>query len=265
MWLLAPEDIVNDAVRMDRPSNVGDGLFIRWDSEDGENHTRFATWDELGIDDIIFSQYGSELYSNKPYLQSPNFSGWVWPHTRDKVVPNVNPDNWIELPYTFRKICCEIIGTRDGYIALTIPYMAGYSPLRSGDQKMYFSRDGYEWEEIETPEEARSGDNSEEAPIFLWSLRKIGESVFVAGANEEVMEDGTINRWWIIDPEGTNWRSVESTPYAYMDEWLDGWTRVVVNDDVAIIQHDDGTIERRQLPTPSAPTSAPPSVTPQPR
>ena len=198
-----------------------------------------------------------DLYANKPYLQSPNFSGWVWPHIWDAEDPNEHLDNWIELPYTWAKICCDIVGTKDGYIALTIPYMAGYSPLWSGDQRMFFSRDGYEWEEIETPEETRSGENNEEAPAFLWSLRQIGETIFVSGAGEEVMYDGTLNRWWVIDPDGTNWRKLESTQYAYMEEWLHGWTHVVVNGNIAVIQHDDGRIERRQLPTSLEPLSTP--------
>ncbi|WP_419847382.1 hypothetical protein [Candidatus Poriferisocius sp.] len=250
MWILVPDDIFQEAVRIGSPLESQEGMFITWYLEDGGSNTRLVPWEELGIDGDIFQQYGSDLYSNKPYLQSPNFSGWVWPHIWGTDVPNVNTENWIELPYISRKICCEIIGTGDGYIALTIPYMAGYSPLWSGYQRMFFSRNGYEWEEIETPEETRSREDSEETPIFLWSLRKIGELIFVSGVDEQVMEDGSVNRWWVIDPDGTNWRRLESTQYAYMDEWLDGWARVVANGDVAIIQHHDGTFERHQLPTP---------------
>ena len=249
MWLLLPDDIINDAVPIDRLFASNDGISVTWYTKDNESKTRKLSWEELGIDQDIFYEYGSDLYTQKAAWSSENFSGWVWPHIWDAEGANEYPANWIELPYIFHKTCCDIIGTKDGYIALTIPRMMGYSPLRSGYQRMYFSRDGYEWDEIETPKETKSGEHSGEASLFIWSMRQIGEAIFVSGADEEVMSDGSLNRWWVIDPDGTNWRKLESTQYAYMEEWLDGWIRVTVNGNIAVIHHLDGTIERRQLPT----------------
>lgn len=222
IWRLLPDDvkenIAGSSTLWPLSENGEEGFLIDWSSADGLSKQRFFSSEELGISHEIFSIYGSE-YGNKPYLQSSNFSRWVWPEVWNEKSSVDYPDNWTELPYIGAKRCCDIIGTTAVYLALTEPYLAGYNPLWSGPQEMFFSRDGYEWESIETPESTHMEDRREQGDssfTFIWSIHNLGDAILVSGHWYSDFPDYALGdpAMWIIDPDGTNWREADPTEYA---------------------------------------------------
>lgn len=102
IWRLLPDDvkenIAGSSTLWPSSENGEEGFLIDWSSADGLSKQRFFSSEELGISHEIFSIYGSE-YGNKPYLQSSNFSRWVWPEVWNEKSSVDYPDNWTELPY----------------------------------------------------------------------------------------------------------------------------------------------------------------------
>ncbi len=221
-----PDDVKEDIARVSYLwsswENGEEGFHFEWYSVDGSIKQRFFSSEEWGMSHEVFFTYGSE-FGNKPYLQSRNFSRWVWPEVWDDKTSVDYPDNWTELPYIGAKRCCDIIGTSAGYIALTEPYFAGYNPLWSGTQWMFFSRDGYEWVPIETPKSTHMKHRFEQGDnpfTFIWSIRNHEDVVIVSGNwYLGLPGDGPGDPiMWIIDPDGTNWREVESTEFEMSGE-----------------------------------------------
>ena len=222
-YLMAPDDIRSEAVYItyDNSAICPIGIELQWYTVDSTYETldsRCMTWDELGIDYNTFWYYASFL-GNKPYAQSENFSGWVWSQEWEFVASSGDSKTWVELPYIGAKRCCDIIGTTAGYLALTEPYLAGYNPLWSGPQEMFFSRDGYEWESIETPESTHMEDRREQGDssfTFIWSIHNLGDAILVSGHWYSDHPDYALGdpAMWIIDADGTNWREADPTEYA---------------------------------------------------
>ncbi len=220
IWRLVPDDVKEDITGWynlwSSSENGEEGLLFNWSAADGSSKYRFVSYEELGISDEIFSTYGSE-FGNKPNLQSPNFSGWVWSQEWESTIPSEGSNGWVELPYTPLKVCCDVIGTQEGYMALTIPHFAGYDPHRSGEQIIYYSRDGHEWEPIDTPESVHSQDwhDQGDTPFtFIWSIRNHESDVLVSGHWYSFSDFQGDPIMWIIDPDGTNWREVDPADLA---------------------------------------------------
>lgn len=225
---MAPEDIRAEAVYIsfDAWADCLDGMTLEWFTADTTYESRVSrcvTWDELGIDEDTFWRYASFL-GNKPYLQSPNFSGWVLPQEWDATVSSRNSRDWIELPYIGEKLCCDIIGTSAGYLALTEPYLAGYNPLWSGTQRMFFSPDGYEWKPIETPDITHTQwhtDHDGTPFVFIWSIHNLGDSVLVSGNwFADYYSSPVEPAMWIIDPDGTNWREIDPAEHPDLSRYV---------------------------------------------
>ncbi len=217
-YRMAPSDIKEEAawVEVDPWAFCQDGIELYWRTRDSTQDSQCVTWDELGMDEDTFWLYASE-YGNKPYHQSPNFSGWVWSQEWESTIPSESSNGWVELPYIPLKLCCDIIGTQEGYMALTIPFFAGYDPHRSGEQRIYFSHDGYEWVPIETPESVHSNDWHEQGDTpftFIWSIRSRESDVLVSGHWYSFSDYQGDPIMWIIDPNGTNWREVDPADLA---------------------------------------------------
>ena len=196
------------------------GIMVCWHDEEGSRQEIFLPWEDLNMDRDTFWYYGSN-FGNKPYLQSPNFSGWVWPGKWD---PNENVpsnDGWVQLPYIGDKLCCEVLSTHAGYLALTIPWFAGYSPIKSGTQVLFFSPDGRGWSRVETPEETHAksdwGTPCEESYWFVESIEDFNGKVLAKAENSHnhwnwdwEARGSPPRRSWIIDPDGTNWRLLDA-------------------------------------------------------
>ena len=198
------------------------GVAVCWYDEVGERQEIFFPWEDLNMNQDTFLYYGSN-FGNKPYLQSPNFSGWLWSSKWDSEAGSVSSGGWVELPYIPGKLCCELLRTDAGYLALSIPGWSGYSPIRSGTQVLFFSPDGREWSRLETPEEtyARSGQGDwgtpcEESYFFIESIEPYGDKVLVKAENSHdhwnwdwENRGPPPRRSWVVDPDGTNWRILE--------------------------------------------------------
>lgn len=223
VYRLLPDDITED-INWSPPCSFDysayqdgeSGITVCWYDEESIKQERFIPWDDLNMDRDTFGYYGSN-FGNKPYLQSPNLSGWVWPAKWDSYENEYNGGGWVELPYVGEKLCCELLSTDAGYLALTIPWMAGYSPIRSGTQVLFFSSDGHEWSEIDTPTETHARSEwwtiCEESYFFIQSIEKYEDKILVTAENSYNHWNGpwpTPKRIWIMDSDGTNWKLVDA-------------------------------------------------------
>ena len=206
-WEIAPADIRETAryIQLGDPDYVGGeyvqgesrGLEIDWATEQQEPSdpylSRFVTWEELGIDEDTYRDYGWVHFANKPYTPSWLASGEAWVAEWGNVpvrnsLPDVDGGFW-----------SEVVGTDAGYIARSNWGEGGY-PQVAGPE--YFSADGSYW----VP-----GDN----PI----LGKLPYSGVMSVVTDGVMLNGrsyspgfvTLSEslLWLGDPTGTNWRPVE--------------------------------------------------------
>ncbi len=194
------------------------GIMVCWHDEESNRQEIFLPWEDLEMDEDTFFHYGSN-FGNKPYLQSPNFSGWVWPEKWN--IDMSSGDGWIELPYVPGKLCCQLLSTDAGYLALTIPMWAGYSPIRSGTQVLFFSPDGRGWSRVETPEETHAksdwGTPCEESYWFVESIEDFDGKVLAKAENSHnhwnwdwETRGSPPRRSWVIDSDGTNWRLLDA-------------------------------------------------------
>ena len=217
-WVIAPADIRESAryIRLGDPDYVqgehvgGEslGLEIDWQTEQHEPGdpylSRFVTWEELGIDEDTYRDYGIAHFGNKPYTPSWLTSGEVWVGEWgngpiQEALPQVSGGFWN-----------DVVGTDAGYFARAYDGEAGYPQVVGSE---YFSADGLTWVRRITP--VRGG--------------------FPAWADMSVVTDGIVlngslfypisvteseSQLWLGDATGTNWRSVE-LPEPSEGSWFD--------------------------------------------
>ena len=177
------------------------GLFVkRWlDDERRSYNEWFFSWDDLGISHDTFCDY-SQYCNMKGYIHSSNVSGSVW-----SALWGEDPIR-VELPMGFGVSgrCCSIVGTHDGYIAVSDPDESGYFAW-FGSAKVFFSSDGIGWDLIDSP----SG-----VFLDLWTARDgvVASGIPLIGDDELPGSNWDNVHWWLVDSDGSNWRKIEELP-----------------------------------------------------
>ena len=177
------------------------GLFVkRWlDDERRSYNEWFFSWDDLGISHDTFCDF-SQYCNMKGYIHSSNVSGSVW-----SALWGEDPIR-VELPMGFGVSgrCCSIVGTHDGYMAISDPDESGYFAW-FGSAKVFFSSDGIGWDLIDSP----SG-------VFLdfWMARDgvVASNISLRGDDEPPGSNWDNVHWWLADSDGSNWRKIEELP-----------------------------------------------------
>ncbi|MXZ53679.1 MAG: hypothetical protein F4Z34_10885 [Acidimicrobiaceae bacterium] len=196
--VLAPADIRESAQDIRFGSPESQGLTVEWKTEqqapEEPYHSRLVTWEELGIDEDTYSDYGIAQYANKPYTPSwlMSFDSWSAGWSQEPVrvgLPEVgNATSWL------------IVGTDAGYVGMPWIAEAGYPPA-VGVNKMFFSSDGTTWDHINTP----GG-----AGVTLTHLATVENGILVEGdVSEETYYDPIRSQLWLADATGSDWRPVE--------------------------------------------------------
>ena len=177
------------------------GLFVKqWlDDERRSYNEWFFSWDDLGISHNMFCDY-SQYCNMKGYIHSSNVSGSVW-----SALWGEDPIR-VELPMGFGVSgrCCSIVGTHDGYIAISDPDESGYFAW-FGSAKVFFSSDGIGWDLIDSP----SG-----VFLDLWTARDgvVASSIPLISDDELPGSNWDNVHWWLVDSDGSNWRKIEELP-----------------------------------------------------
>jgi len=210
--VLAPTDIRESAryIRFGEPESQG--LIVYWETEqqapDEPNHSRFVTWEELGIDEDTYLHYGVAEYANKPYMPSRLISGAVW------------AANWggaptrTELPSVSQAAWWNVVGTDAGYIALPRLGEPGYPPLVGRVHEMFFSPDGLTWNAVRAPWVEG---------VSLGTLAAVANGVLVeGGVSEESYYEPVRSQLWLGDATGSDWRSV-ALPGLPERSWIKLW------------------------------------------
>ena len=219
-WVIAPADIRESAqdISLGNPDYVGGeyvqgespGIEVRWRPEehdpDDPYFTRFVTWEELGIDEDTYRDYGIEHYANKPYIPSWLVSGEVW------VAEWGNDPVRHALPTLGGGFWDRVVGTDAGYFASAWEGEAGYPQVLGSH---HFSADGLTWVARSTPVDGGT-------PL------SVGRSVVTDG----IVLDGRLwypfsdteneSQLWLGDATGTDWRPVElPEPSDSEDSWFE--------------------------------------------
>ena len=206
-WAIAPADIRETArdIRLGNPDYVdgelvlgeSQGLEIDWATEQQDPSdpylSRFVTWEELGIAEDTYREYGWVHFANKPYTPSDLASGeaWVAEWGNEPVrngLPTVSGGFWY-----------GVVGTDAGYFARSYWGEGGYPQVVGPD---YFSADGSTWVRRDSP--VLGG-----MPYFA------GISVVTDGImlNGRLFYPGSAteseSQLWLGDATGTTWRPVE--------------------------------------------------------
>lgn len=184
------------------------GLMVRWRTNEQEPaepyYSRFVTWEELGIDEDAYLEYGAIHFSNKPYSPSWLASGEVWAaEWGNAPVRSALP----EVPGGFWS---QVVGTDAGYLARSYDGEAGYPQAVGSD---YFSADGSSWIRMSSPV-------LNERQYFT-SMSVVTNGIVLnvplfdpdSGAPSE-------SQLWLGDATGTNWRPVE-LPGLSEGSWFD--------------------------------------------
>ena len=202
--VLAPADIQESAlvIRFGYPESRG--LNVEWRAAEQEPdepyHTRFVTWEELGVDKDTYRHYGATEYLIRPHTPSYLRSGAVW--SADWGGEPVRAD----LPEVHGTALWTVVGTDAGYVGL--PWLGG-AGCPSPGAEMFFSPDGLTWDAIDAP----GG-----AGVSLMGLSAVENGVLV-GAHES---DCETSRLWRGDATGANWRSVD-LPGLPEQSWIIMW------------------------------------------
>ena len=206
-WVIAPADIREAArdIYLRHPDYVGgervqgesQGLEIDWTTEQQEPSdpylSRFVTWEELGIDEDTYREYGWVHFANKPYTPSHLASGEAW------VAEWGNEPVRNGLPTVSGGFWNEVVGTDAGYYARFYWGEAGYPQVVGPD---YFSADGSTWDRRDTP--VLNG-----LPYFA-DMSVVTDGIVLNG---HLFYPGSAteseSQLWLGDATGTNWRPVE--------------------------------------------------------
>lgn len=210
-WVIAPADIRETArtIYPRDPDYVGgelvqgesQGVEIDWETELHEPSdpyfTRFATWEELGIDEDTYREYGWVHYANKPYTPSHLASGEVW------VAEWGNEPVRNALPAVSGGFWNEVVGTDAGYLARSYWGEGGYPQAVGPD---YFSADGSNWVRRDTP--ILKG-----LPFFA-DISVVTDGIVLNGhlfypPSYPDAATESESQLWLGDATGTNWRPVE--------------------------------------------------------
>ena len=192
--VLAPADIEESALAIRFGLPDSQGLTVGWwagQEPDESYHTRFVTWEELGIDEDTYSYYGVLEYAMRPH--TPNYlrSGAVWSaRWGDEPVR-------AELPNVNDTALWTVVGTDAGYVGL--PWI-GEPGCPSPGADMFFSPDGLTWDASDAP----GG-----ASVSLIGLGAVANGVVVTGHEWDGSRCNPITHLWRGDATGSNWRSVE--------------------------------------------------------
>ena len=243
-WVIAPADIRETArtIRLGNPDYVGgefvhgesQGLEIDWATEQQEPGdpylSRFVTWEELGIDEDTYREYGFVHFANKPYTPSYLASGEVWvAEWGNEPVRNGLP--------AISGVWNKVVRTDAGYFART--YWGGTSahpPVAGPD---YFSADGSTWARRDTP--ALNG--------LPWSadMSVVTDGIVLNGRLSYPPHTATEreSRLWLGDATGTDWRPVE-LPGLPEGSWFDLYYSrggAVVKGGASTDDSDDSSVE----------------------
>ncbi len=198
LWVLAPADIRESAQHIQFGYPESQGLAVKWKTEqqapDEPYHSRFVTWEELGIDEDTYSDYGIAEYANKPYTPSWLRSLNSWSAGRGLKPVRAG------LPQVSRANSWRIVGTDASDVGLPWIAEAGYPPA-VGVNEMFFSSDGTTWDRIDTP----GG-----VGVTLMNLTTVENGILVVGdVSEEAYYNPIRSQLWFADATGSDWRSVE--------------------------------------------------------
>ena len=206
-WVIAPADIREAArdIYLRHPDYVGgervqgesQGLEIDWTTEQQEPSdpylSRFVTWEELGIDEDTYREYGWVHFANKPYTPSDLASGEAW----GAEWGNAPVQNG--LPAVSGGFWNEVVGTDAGYFARAYWGEGGYPQVVGPD---YFSADGSNWVRRDTP--VLNG-----LPFFA-DMSVVTDGIVLNGRLFfPVSGTESESQLWLGDATGTNWRPVE--------------------------------------------------------
>ena len=246
VFSIMPADIRESATsvnpKFDGPwhdENTGEnGMTVEWwtDETPYDNpHIRFVSWEELGTTDLLYQEYGSDWY---PYPLPELFEGSIF------------VSSWGEDPTRFDlpdfHICCEVVVTDAGYLAISDPEVPGYHPDWFGSGTMLFSTDARDWETISP----LAGQE-----IVVHGFSRVNGGVLAFGSplphSAAFYEDD--DDWerhvWLGSPDGSIWQRLDVPEDANLIEWLMahdmapiGWRGVAVQGNIVLqFIHDGGT------------------------
>ena len=206
--VLAPADIGESAtaIRFGYPESRG--LNVEWwagQEPDESYHTRFVTWEELGIDEDIYLHYGVAEYAMRPHTPNELRSGAVW--SADWGGEPVRAD----LPKVEDAALWTVVGTADGYVGL--PWIGGVGCPSPGGET-FFSPDGLTWNASDTP----GG-----AGVSLMALSAVENGVVVSGHEWDGSRCNPVtSHLWRGDANASNWEPVE-LPGLPQPSWIRMW------------------------------------------
>ena len=207
--VLAPADIKESALAIRFGYPESRGLNVEWRTSEQEPdesyHTRFVTWEELGIDEDTYLHYGVAEYAMRPHTPNELKSGAVWiAEWGDEPVR-------AELPNVNDTALWTVVGTAAGYVGL--PWIGG-AGCPSPDGEIYFSPDGLTW---------NAGDTPGEAGVSLMDLSAVENGVLVSGHEWDGSRCSPVtSHLWRGDATGSNWRSVELSGLPEQS-WINMW------------------------------------------
>lgn len=206
-------DLREELAGISGASAYEEGVEITWKTDEDESGymTRLLTWDELGFDWDMFDKYYSPQ-GNKPYVFSDNITGSAWIAVWGDDPIRVDLPDIHELP-DLNGTCCSIVGTGAGYIAISDPSEPGYNPTWWGPGQVFFSPDGYEWAPVDSP------------PAVFFDTWAVSDGVIVSGVLLEARDENWNPDdwdepffWWLVAPDGSNWREIEEP--SQIPPWL---------------------------------------------
>lgn len=223
LWQLAPADIRDSAQYLEFDLPESQGLMVRWRTSEQEpaepHHSRFVTWEELGIDEATYSHYGSAHFANKPYTPTELTSGAVWAASWGEAPVRT------ELPEIKGGTCCRIVGTRNGYFARAELGEPGYPPILDVEPPMFFSTDGSTWTAVEDTDIGEAlGIDSAERVSQISRVRRLpwGEGFLEVG--HPVVDEGRADRTQLfsrVSADGLDWSPLERLPIRLPDPQID--------------------------------------------
>ena len=194
--VLAPADVQESAVAIRFGLPESRGLTVEWraagQEPDDPYHTRFVTWEELGIAEDSYRHYGVLEYAMRPHTPNDLRSSAVW--AADWGGEPVRAD----LPDVRDTALWTVVGTDAGYVGL--PWLGGPGcPSPVGE--MFYSPDGLTWNAINAP----GG-----VAVSLMGLSAVENGVLVSGHEWDGSSCNPVtSHLWRGDATGSNWRPVE--------------------------------------------------------